>query len=263
MIDYIVLGIIQGITEFLPVSSSGHLIFARSFISVQQDIVLDVLLHLATLLAIVVYYFRKIKNLTVSLFKSFTQKANSKDKENTRFITYIILATIPTVLIGFLVQDQIELVRNDTVVAIMLFIGGAVMLLDVALWQTREKYKKLNLKKSMIIGLIQPLALIPGTSRSGATIVAGSILGLSKQDAADFSFLLAVPAITGAFILQLMKVPDFSYFNNLNIWAAFITAFLVGIIAIKFLLAILNKWGFLPFAIYRIALAFLILLFFV
>jgi len=267
MFDYIVIGIIQGIAEFLPISSSGHLILIRDFVNVPQDLGLDTILHLATLLAVVVFYRKLILRLLLSFLKTlksgniFNYKKYDSD---TKMVFYLIIATIPTVIIGYFFKDFLENIRNETVVAVMLFIGAVFMLLDVALDQRGRVYDKdLKLKYSLAMGLAQPLALIPGTSRSGATIVTGSLIGFNKKQAADFSFLLSIPAILGAFIFQLTDVSDFSYFLSINVWVSFITAFFVGILSIGFLLKILNSKGFLPFAIYRILLAFLIILFFV
>lgn len=267
MFDYIIIGIIQGVTEFLPISSSGHLILIRDFVDIPQDLALDTLLHLATLLAVVVFYRKKI----LKLFSALINTVKSGDIFNyknydteTKMVLFLIVATIPTVLIGFTFKDFFENIRNEVVVAIMLFVGAAFMLLDVALDQRGRKHsKKIVFKYALGMGLAQPLALIPGTSRSGATIVTGSLMGFNKKQAADFSFLLSIPAILGAFIFQLKDIEGFSYFISVNIWVAFITSFFVGLLSIGFLLKVLNSKGFLPFAIYRILLAFLIILFFV
>lgn len=267
MLDYIIIGILQGVTEFLPISSSGHLILIRDFVDIPQDLALDTLLHFATLLAVVFFYRAKILLLVKSVFTLVKNKNvfnYSKYNSDSKTVLYILVATIPTLLVGFLFKGFFEGIRNELVVAIMLFVGAVFMLLDVALdHRGNRKAKNLTFKSAMVMGLLQPLALIPGTSRSGATIVTGSLYGLDKQKAADFSFLLSIPAIFGAFALQVIDITDYSYFLNFNIWVAFITSFVTGVLSIGVLLKVLKKQGFLPFAIYRIILAFAIILFFV
>lgn len=260
------MGIIQGVTEFLPVSSSGHLIVFKNFLGIEQSLVLDVTLHLATLIAVVIYYRKKLADMFKSLLlwlaivlkvQPLTPKVEPYSKEDLRTIFYLILGSIPAVLIGLTLNDLFESIRSSLVVAAMLIAVSVLMFIDYLKKPTKKS--RINVKNSLLIGVAQVVALIPGTSRSGITIVTGSLLGISKKDAADFTFLLSIPVIFGAFILKFISVSDFSYFLNINVVLAFASALISGYFSIGLLLNLLQKYGFLPFIVYRILLAVVIL----
>lgn len=255
MFSYILLGIIQGITEFLPVSSSGHLIILKDFLGVEQSLVLDVTLHLATLIAVVIFYREKL----ISLLSSFLSATNAPEvKKDRKLVYYLIIATIPAAVMGFLFDDFFEQIRSSFVVSIMLILVSLLMLIDYL--SKSSKKTTFNYKNSILIGFAQVLAMIPGTSRSGITIVTGSLLGIDKKEAADFTFLLSVPIIFGAFIFKIFDITDYSYFLNLNVILAFVAALVSGYFSIGLLLNLLKKYGFLPFIVYRLLLATVILL---
>ena len=271
MLSYILLGLIQGITEFLPVSSSGHLILFKDFLGLNQDIVLDVSLHIATLLAVLFYYRKKLWSLTLSLlyqillklrvepFERFNLFSNPIDSsKDVKFISFLILATIPAALIGYLYDDFLESLRYPVIVASMLLLVAFLMLYDYL--KTKTKHTNFNYKNVVIIGLAQAVAIIPGTSRSGITITIASLLGIKKENAADFTFMLSIPVISGAFLFKIADVSDFSAFFNLNVVLAFTVALISGYFSIGLLINILKKYGFMPFIVYRILLALIVLI---
>jgi undecaprenyl-diphosphatase len=238
----IILGIVQGLTEFIPVSSSGHLILAREFLSVHgNDLAFDAVLQLATVLAVLVYFWKDLWGLLYDWKK----------------LKIIILATIPAVVFGLLLEKYMETVfRNVLLVAIMLAVGSFIMLLS-EYFSTKDK--QLTLKNGFIIGLFQCLALIPGMSRSGMTISGGLFTGLSREEATRFSFLLSFPIILGSGLKKALDIQTF----DLSFGLAFITAFIVGLGAIHFLIKFLKNHSLRAFAWYRILLACFIVYWFI
>jgi len=243
--DYIwslVLGVLQGFTEFLPVSSSGHLVLVQSLIPGfrQPGVLFDVCLHFGTLFA-VLFFFRK------KLFKlSF------------KYILYIIIATIPAVIVGYISKDSISsLFSSVGIVGAALVITG---LLNFLTSKHKEEEKSLDYKKSLFIGLMQAFAIIPGISRSGSTIFAGTKSGLSCKDAAEFSFLMSVPAIIGANILEVYSNWGESI-NYTSYFIGFLAAFFSGVLAIKIVLKFLEEKKFKVFSFYCLVLGIITLLF--
>lgn len=244
--EIIVLGLLQGLTEFIPVSSSGHLVIAHElFGDAENTLSFDVALHVGTLLALVIFFWRDIARLVTNVFNK------TKDGKLARLI---ILATIPAALAGFLLEDVIDNnLRRLEVVAVTLVVVGLLMLLA-------EKYAKkrsleLDSKKALGIGVAQAVALIPGVSRSGASITAGMFAGLDRAAAARFSFLLAIPITAGSALGVLVKNKDVvsGSFGELVLGAAI--AFISGLFAIKFLMSYLARHSLAVFAWYRFALA--------
>ena len=249
IIKAIIFGITQGITEFIPVSSSGHLVILHDLfvLPIKNDLVFDVVLHLATVLAVLVYFWRDIALIIKNLF-------DRKDKT----AWYIIIATIPAAIIGFLGEDIItSYFRSSYTVVIMLIIVGGLFFIGEKLGKQIKDYQELTWKTALLIGLFQAIALIPGTSRSGITIVAGLLVGLKRQQAIKFSFLISLPIILGA---NLFKLPDLlsaglgidEYFV---LSVAFLAASLSGYVAIKYFLRFSERYSLHVFAYYRFALA--------
>ncbi|MBU0998385.1 undecaprenyl-diphosphate phosphatase [Patescibacteria group bacterium] len=243
--DYIwslVLGVLQGFTEFLPISSSGHLVLVQSLIPSfrQPGVLFDVCLHFGTLFA-VLFFFRK------KLFKlSF------------KYILYIVVATIPAVIVGYILKDSISsLFSSVGIVGVALVITG---LLNFLTSKQKEEEKSLDYKKSLFIGLMQAFAIVPGISRSGSTIFAGTKSGLSSKDAAEFSFLMSVPAIIGANILEVYSNWGESI-NYITYFIGFLAAFISGVLAIKIVLKFLEDKKFKVFAFYCLVLGIITLLF--
>ncbi|NIP80364.1 MAG: undecaprenyl-diphosphate phosphatase, partial [Gemmatimonadetes bacterium] len=193
--DAVILGLVQGLTEFLPVSSSGHLVMAQTFLGVPAPgVFLEVALHVATLLSVMVVYRRKLADLAVG--------AASRDPESLRYIGMLALATVPVAVLGFLFKDPIEAAFDTPhVTGFMLLVTGAL------LWSTtwgdvQRPHDTPRPRHALSMGLAQCLALLPGISRSGSTIATGLWTGLSGERAAEFSFLMSLPAIAGAAVLQ-------------------------------------------------------------
>lgn len=231
-IQAVLLGIVQGFTEFLPISSSAHLIIAQSFIPgfVQPGVLFDVILHAGTLIAVLVFFRKKLFSLT------FSQ------------LFLLGIATIPAAGIGLLFQSQLEAsFGNLRWVGIELIITGVLnYLIDFAKTTTR----KINVVSATWIGLWQALAIIPGISRSSATIFAATSQGISRDEAADFSFLLSIPAIAGAIIVQILS-HGFSDGVSVGVYIGGMTAaFVCGLASISFLISMLKKKNFKIFAVY-------------
>ena len=258
--DSIVLGIVQGLTEFLPISSSGHLIFFRDILGwhTSSDLSFDAILQLATGLAIIVYFWKDIFRLINSFFKIITKK-ETEEKDKT-IIFSIIIGTIPAIIVGIFLEKYMETVfRSSLLVAFVLIIGSLVMYLAE---KFSTKNKELSVRKGFYIGLFQCLALVPGFSRSGATISGGLFLGLTREESARFSFLLSIPIILGSGLKKTFELWSSGQFSTEGIYIliAAITAFLVGLLAIKFLINFLKKYSLKVFICYRIVLAILIII---
>lgn len=269
--DSIILGIVQGLAEFLPISSSGHLIIARDLFGWHgsSDLSFDAILQLATGIALVVYFRKDIWRLIKTFFAMVSRKA--VEQKEKIMIWSIIIGTIPAVIFGLILQKYMETTfRSAVLVAFVLIIGSIIM-------YAAEKFskkptrangslaggdKQLSVWRGIGIGFFQCLALVPGFSRSGATISGGLFLGLNREDAAHFSFLLSIPIILGSGAEQLFSVLKSGAFSHdwVNIISGSITAFVVGIIAIGFLMKYLKNNSLKVFIWYRIILAFVVLL---
>src|SRR3989304_1512454 len=198
LIHAIILGSVQGLTEFLPISSSGHLIvFPHVFGWIQQPLAFDTTLHLGTAVALVVYFFKDLLKIISGFVRDVWNFEDefSKFSHDGKLGLYILLGSVPAGVIGFLFNDKIESVfRTVEYVVLFLILGSALMLFAGRLWKW-EKKKKVGYLESLVIGLFQSLALLPGISRSGSTISGGMLFGLNREEAAKFSFLLSIPLI--------------------------------------------------------------------
>ena len=263
----LLLGIVQGLTEFLPVSSSAHLIiFPQIFGWESQPLVFDTTLHLATALALIICFWKDITTIFRSLFKDVSQHEGSVKhySSDSMLGLKVALGSIPIGVIGLLFEDVLEnLFRGVFSVATFLILGSFLM------WVAEKKLKKklivkdeISLGKSIKIGFFQVLALLPGFSRSGSTISGGMIYGLSRKEATRFSFLLSIPAVFMAGVLKL--VSSYEYINAADVpfmFIGFISSFVVGMFAIKFMLKFVKNNKLYSFIFYRIGLAlFLIIL---
>ncbi len=245
--DAFLLGIVEGLTEFLPVSSTGHLILTAHILGVPQDEFtksFEIAIQLGSILAVIfVFLERFIKDLE-------TWKR-------------IILAFLPTGAVGFLLYKLIKgyLIGNDLVVVINLFLGGIVLILADRYCERfcyLRDIDELPLGKAVIIGLFQSLAVVPGVSRSGATIIGGMLMGLSRKSSAEFSFILAVPTMLSATAYDLFKTgPSFDQSQWSLLGIGFATAFITAFLTVKLFLKFLNSHGFTIFGIYRMAVAVL------
>lgn len=250
----IILGFVQGVTEFLPISSTGHLIIFRDFLglNVSYGLAFDAVLQLATALAVLVY-FRK------DLIGLFSRQSIVDSRQQIK-IKHLIWATIPAVVLGLLFQDLMETIfRSTSVVAVTLVIGAIIMFVS----ERFIKEGSVTSKNSFVVGLFQSLALIPGMSRAGMTISGGYFLGLKKDLAIRFSFLLSIPIIGGSGAYKLLEIiGDTALFTEIwpQLLIGSISAFVFGILSIDFLIKFLKNHTFKGFVIYRILLAILLII---
>jgi undecaprenyl-diphosphatase len=259
----IVLGIVQGLGEFLPISSSAHLIIVRWLFGWDEtiaqaggehlELVLDVALHVGTLLAVVTYFFKDWLRLTLD---GLTKGIKTQDG---KMFWYLVAATIPGGLAGLSFESFVETVARTNLLLIafgLAFMGIVLYYVDKQAKQV-VKFEQITFKQALIVGFSQALALVPGVSRSGVTMTAGRFLGFSRETAAKFSFLMSTPIIAGAALRHTLDI-----LPNLGsplFWVGTLTSALVGLFCISFLLKYLQKNNFAIFAIYRILLAGLVL----
>jgi undecaprenyl-diphosphatase len=246
----VILGIIEGVTEFLPVSSTGHLLLAERFFNLGEGSFWNsftILIQLGAILAILVLYFAKLWRIALGTF------SNSDDR---RFVVGVLVAFLPAVIVGLIAGKYIkELLFNPWVICFSLIVGGAILL-----WVDQLDHKphehdatKFPLPMYLIIGVAQCLAMIPGVSRSGASIVAAMLLGADKRAAAEFSFFLAIPTMVGAFVYEFYKNrADISLDHAGIIAIGFVVSFITAIIVVKTFLSYVTRHGFTLFAWWRV-----------
>ncbi len=246
----LILGTVQGLTEFLPVSSSGHLVILQHFFTnfKQQGISFDVFIHLATLLAVIVYFHRDIMDI-LSL-------------KNKKWISLVITGTIPAGIVGVLFKDRIEqMFSNLILVCFMLITTGIILFISDKCTNLTKSKEDITIFDAVIIGIFQAFAITPGISRSGSTIAAGIFRGVKRDVATRFSFILSIPAIFGAFILSLKDFTKLSQTDYLPYAAGFISAFIVGLLSLKMLTLIIKGKKLKYFSFYCWTLAITVLFF--
>lgn len=255
--EAVVLGIVQGITEFLPVSSTGHLILTRAVFDIADSngLAFDAVLHLATAAAVIVYFFPDLWQLAQAGLRKLGKLPVNKSDET--LLYSLLIATIPAVILGLSLESFMETTfRSPLLVAGVLIAGSILFMYAEWVYQNNHQSNEMDVKKGFKIGLFQTLALIPGMSRSGATISGGMLLGLSRVEAARFAFLLAVPVIMGAglkkFIEMLGSEESIAWVPVLS---GAVVSFLVGLTAIHFMLRFVRTHTLWPFIWYRIILA--------
>lgn len=240
--ESIVLGIVQGATEFLPVSSSGHLVLTQELMGLSlPGVVFEVAVHLATLLSILLVYRERVAKLLSGIVR--------RERESLAYAGQIVLATVPAAVIGLLFKDRIEAIFESPVVT-----GVALIVTGFLLWSTRAALKRdpeglPTFRIALLMGFAQAFALVPGISRSGSTVVAALWLGVSGREAAAFSFLMAIPAISGAAVLQ---IPDLqgSTLPLSVLLAGSAAAATTGVLAIRSFVVLLQKQAFYRFSYY-------------
>ncbi len=245
------LGVVEGLTEFLPVSSTGHLIVVGDILGFKgpPGRTFEVMIQLGAILALCVYYMRRLLGYVFTLHTSPASRS---------VIGAMLVGMIPAVVLGLLFHKHIkEVLYSPKVVAIALIVGGIIMLV-VERWQKYphvNSVEKITLKSAFLIGVAQAVALIPGVSRSGATIVGGLLCKLDKRTAAEFSFLLSIPIMSAAFVYDAYKNWSTLDWSNASLIATgFVTAFISALLIVKPFLDFISRAGFTPFAIYRIVL---------
>jgi len=257
-LQFVVIGLVQGITEFLPISSSGHLVLISKITNWDdQGLFTDIAVHGGTLIAVLVYLRRKI---IIILYNFFQQKLF-----NEIIIYKIILATLPAVIIGFFVFNFFDdYLRNLKVVAWASIIFGVLLYFADKKNTSKPIWNEINFKDAFIIGLFQILAFIPGASRAGVTITGARFLGIDRKNAAIFSMLLSIPIILASFTLSIFDVIS-DPINNTNVLQSFfaaIVACITALLSIHFMMKIIQKTNFNLFIIYRILLGFILLFFY-
>ncbi len=253
----IVLAIIQGITEFLPISSSGHLILIPAFTGwPDQGLATDVMVHVGSLVAVLAYFWRDV----IGLARGTLNLARGKVTTEGKLAIYIVLATIPAVAFGIFLKSSgmSATLRSIEIIAWNAIIFGLLLYIADVVGKRVKVMEDMTFAPAILIGVAQAFALIPGTSRSGATMTAARFLGFERAEAARFSFLLGIPAIAGAGLLTVKDFVDAGQgIPSDALWAAFLT-FFSALAAIALLMAIVKRTSFLVFVIYRLALGLLL-----
>ncbi len=250
----LILAIVQGITEFLPISSSGHLILTSQVLGwPDQGLIIDIAVHVGTLIAVMLYFWRDIWLMITGLVLLTTGRSGP----GARLALYILIGTVPVVIVGYFGKDFIESsLRSAEVIAWSTLGFGLLLWISDRVGMTLRSIEHLTWGSALFVGMLQVLALIPGTSRSGITITAARLLGMERRDAARFSMLLSIPTILGAGVLtgfDLYQSSDVSMGYDAIIAA--VLAFLMALIAIWGLMQWLRNASFTPFVVYRILLA--------
>lgn len=256
IIEAIILGLIQGLTEFIPISSSGHLVIAQTIMSGASNHLFLEWINLGTVLALMIFFWPRIKKTIVSIFR---------DKD-LRLAINVFIAMVPAGLIGFFMADFIEshpFFGSLWTVVVTLAVVGVLLIVVERLPKLSEvkALERLSKSRALTIGLAQVLALIPGTSRSGSTIIAGRLMGLRAADAAEFSFLVSIPIMLGVITKLLIKDADRAYLLD-NFWplmAGNLAALVSGLLAVGFLMRYLQTHSLALFGYYRLVLAAVLL----
>ncbi len=256
------LALIQGLTEFLPVSSSAHLILPAALLGWEdQGLAFDMAVHLGTLLAVICYFRRDLQAILLGML---VQIGTGKRSESGTLGWHLVLATVPVLVGGFLLQDLVATtLRSVTVIALATIVFGVLLWVADRASAGSRTLMQLDWKISLLIGLAQVLALVPGTSRSGITMTAALFCQLDRQAAARFSFLLSIPVIAGAAVLMVADLLAAPAVNWAELVYATLVAALTAFACIHWFLKLITRLGFLPFVLYRLFLGSILLLFFV
>lgn len=249
-LEALIIGIVQGLTEFLPVSSSGHIELTKALLGEnllpKEGLLFTVVVHAATALATVVVYRKDVGNILGSLFAR-------KWDDNTKFALYVLISMVPATFVGLYFESEIEefFTGNILLVGSMLIITGLLLFLAD---RAKKTHKGVKPKEAFMIGVAQAIAILPGISRSGATISTSVLLGIDRERAARFSFLMVVPLILGKMALDLKnlysKGMDETQISMSALGVGFVAAFFVGLFACKWMIQLVKKARFTPFAIY-------------
>ena len=250
IVDALIMGLVQGLTEFLPISSSGHLVIAKHFLGgvKESGILFEVLLHLGTLLAVLLYFRRDIYRLLLSILPT-ERLAGQERAEGRKMVLAIIAGTVPTVIIALIFKDTFErLFESVQIVSAMLLVTGVLLFLSDRVKVTKRE--SINLKDAVIIGIVQGLAIIPGISRSGSTIATGLFMGIKAERAATYSFLLSIPAICGAVVLHSKGLTSLNGGDAVPYMTGVAAAAISGFFSIKVLMKIVAGRKLKLFAFY-------------
>jgi len=247
--EYLILGIIQGLTEFLPVSSSGHLVIARSLIEdfQQPGLLFDISVHFATFCAVLIYFRKKILLLVKSLLGAIFPRYRIIYYENKNMLWGIVIASVPTALIGLYFEKIADILFSSTV-----YVGYALILTSIllALSDKMKSSGSVTYNKSFVLGIVQGFAVIPGISRSGSTIAIAVLLNISRKEAAEFSFIMALPAVFGATLLQAKYIGTLENTLVTPYLIAMLSAFISGLLAIFIMMKLVRNAKLTYFAVY-------------
>ena len=261
-INAIILGAVQGLAEFLPVSSSGHLVVLQYLMDLgETPLLFDVLLHIATLVVVFIVFWDRILKVLKALVRYASGKREDEDRENMRLFLIILLATVFTGALG-LFLEKLDLEGNVKLVFLLFIVTGFILILSRKLEGSKD-YGSLGVKQGLITGLAQGIGVLPGISRSGITISAALASGMTREQAGEFSFLISIPAILGALILQLKDADSLFGSVSLGVVAAgMISAFIVGLVSLRILLRLIKKGNLYYFSFYLIPLGIAGLIFY-
>jgi undecaprenyl-diphosphatase len=266
LLEAILLGVVQGLTEFLPVSSSGHLLLGQYFLGMDKErfgLPFDVALHLGTLVAVIGFFWRDLLRMARAFARSLTARGRNFSDPNQRLAYLILASTVPAALIGYFFEDFFETaVRSPWVVVFNLVLVGLLFIVAEAVGNRSRQADKLSFWEAVGIGFAQAAALVPGVSRSGATITLGLFLGLRREEAARFSFLMSAPIIAGAGGFQVAEVVSEGMGSSevVMFGAGFVSSAVVGYLAIKFFMRFVAHHSLRAFAYYRFGLAAVVIL---
>ena len=257
----LILGGFQGIAEFLPISSSGHLLIFKELFNLNDiPLLFDIIIHSATLLSIAVIFRKQIYGIILALYRWITRKNLPEDKENLAIIPLILIATVTTAIIGVLVKKYLP--QPGIKVVSAGFIFTSVVLIIISFLKGKKQFKNTKLHEAFFIGVAQGIGVIPGISRSGITISSSVLAGMDRAKAGEFSFLLAFPAVLGALILDIKDLNVMSQsVSPLNLLVASISSFIIGVISLKLLIPIIKKGKLAWFALYLIPVGIISFLF--
>ena len=253
VLDSIILGVVEGFTEFLPISSTGHMIVVSEFLGIEQTNInkaFEVIIQFAAILAVILTYPSKFTFKHINLW------------------TKVMIAFLPIATLGFIFSKQVKELFSIEIVAIMFIVGGIIFLIVERFYKEEETHtldvEDVTYKQAAWIGLAQIFALIPGTSRAGASVIGAMLVGLNRKTSAEFSFLLAFPVMCATTAYDLLKYHNdlFIDANLLNLAVGFVVSFIIGFLTIKIFLKFLEKFTFVAFGIYRIVFGILLLIIF-
>ncbi len=269
LIQIIFLAVVQAFTEFLPISSSGHLVIMEKILGFEgAQLELNIMLHMGTLMSVIVYFHRDLLNIlfdSLSAFGELFDGNRVKDimyrNQNLKLFIYALIAVIPAGCVGVYFSDQIEQSFNSLLVVglSLIFTGGVILLTRVSPYNEKS-LNDLSMKDAFIVGLAQAISILPGVSRSGMTIATGLKLGLSRDLAFRFSFILSIPTILGAFVFKLKDISQFATDKIFLYIIGALVAFVVGLVAIKILSRIVIRGNFYLFSYYCFFVGFITLI---
>ncbi len=256
-VQSLLLGALQGVAEFLPISSSGHLVLLRNVMNLGDiPLLYDVLLHVSTLIVVAIVFRKKILSVLASIRRWLTRAVAAEDRENLNLSLYILIATVVTGGVGLVLSRFEEVFLRQPRLVSLLFLITALVLISTLLGRGRRDYLQMGIFGALIVGLAQGIGVLPGISRAGITISVALLWGLDRQRAGEFSFLIAIPAILGALLLQLREAGSLlEVVDPAALMVGFAASFVVGLISLLLLLRVVRKGRLALFSIYLVPLA--------